>query len=291
MAYTNTFSITDSIGTNTGFRTWGNTISRELQASGLVKTSDTGQIDWTTVACPAAATNIQGYEMYRFDDALQSTYPVYLKFQYGASVGANTSGRVTLTVANGTNGAGTLTGAVSNAVYTEQSSAVAAATGRLTGDTNRILLMYPRGGSTSGFTSVFLSVERTHLPTGADTGTGVMIAYQAGSGNRITQGFVWTPGGDAPNETNLGVLMPIAGNTGQSGANTSVYPVYWTNGIFLNPSMNFLAYFHSDIPANTPIAISYYTASRTYLPLGNTVISNTSWRNQGGHTSYMIRWE
>jgi hypothetical protein len=43
-------------------------IAAQIAAMGLVQTSDTGQINWVTVARPALNT-IAGYEIWRFNDA------------------------------------------------------------------------------------------------------------------------------------------------------------------------------------------------------------------------------
>src|SRR3954454_8298219 len=93
------------------FRSWGSGVSAQLAAIGLVRTADTGQIDWTTVAKPASGV-FGGYEIWRFDDALQATAPVFIKVEYGIS--NTTTLMLGLTVGTGTNGAGTLTGQVSS---------------------------------------------------------------------------------------------------------------------------------------------------------------------------------
>jgi len=69
--------------TDAEFRTWGSGIAAALQACGLVKTSDTGQIDWATVTRPGASHTAAGYEIYRFNDSLQATKPVLIKVEYG----------------------------------------------------------------------------------------------------------------------------------------------------------------------------------------------------------------
>jgi hypothetical protein len=66
------------------FRAWGSGIAAQIAAMGLVQTSDTGQINWVTVARPALNT-IAGYEIWRFNDALQATKPVFIRIDYGTS--------------------------------------------------------------------------------------------------------------------------------------------------------------------------------------------------------------
>lgn len=91
---------------NTVFRDWGSKLSAAIQAVGLVKTSDSGQINWATVNI--VASQMAGYEIFRFNDALQATHPIFIKLEYG-SVGGTYAGFRT-TVGKATDGAGNLSG-------------------------------------------------------------------------------------------------------------------------------------------------------------------------------------
>lgn len=111
------------ITTDADFRTWVQAVQAAFAAMpDLVQTGDTGQINSASVT--KAATNTDaGYEIWRFDDAEQSTWPIYFKVRYGT--GATTSKpRLILEVGEGSNGSGTLTGTVmdssdlSTAIYT-----------------------------------------------------------------------------------------------------------------------------------------------------------------------------
>jgi hypothetical protein len=90
------------------FREWGLEFSTKLAAIGLVKTSDTGQIDWATVI--RAGTNaVAGYEIWRMNDTQQATFPVYFKIEYG-TLGTVSAPNIKIGIGVGSNGAGTLTG-------------------------------------------------------------------------------------------------------------------------------------------------------------------------------------
>lgn len=79
-----------------------------MQSAGLIKTADTGQINFATVVKPGAST-AGGYEIYRFNDSMQATAPIFFKIEYGT--GGNTSiPSIWLTVGSGSNGLGTITG-------------------------------------------------------------------------------------------------------------------------------------------------------------------------------------
>jgi hypothetical protein len=95
--------------TDTAFRAWGLELSTKLQSmAGLVKTADSGQINWATVTRAAINTNA-GYEIYYLNDSLHGTAPVYIKIWFGTGTVA-TNPRMTFEVGTGSNGSGTLTG-------------------------------------------------------------------------------------------------------------------------------------------------------------------------------------
>ena len=100
-----------SSSSDADFRTWVAEIITGLLAAGLVQTSDTGQINTSTVLRPG--TNVvAGYAIFRFDDTLQTTAPIYLKVEFGT--GSTTSAPlINWTVGTGSNGSGTLTGPTS----------------------------------------------------------------------------------------------------------------------------------------------------------------------------------
>lgn len=103
-----TLNLAPITSNDTNFRAWGSGIAGGIVAAGLVKTADTGQVDWVTVLRATATLQKQGYEIYRFDDALQATRPVFIRIDYGS--GSNVSNPMMwLTVGTATDGAGTIT--------------------------------------------------------------------------------------------------------------------------------------------------------------------------------------
>jgi hypothetical protein len=77
--------------------------------------------------------------------------------------------------------------------------------------------------------------------------------------------------------------------TGASGTQISVYPVFYTKGVYLNPGMNVFGYFNADITAGSPVSFTVYGASHTFMPIGNTVTG--SFMIRGSTTSMMIRYD
>lgn len=102
--------------TDANFRIWGSEFSAKLAAVGLVQTADTGQINWSTVTRGAAGTD-SGYEVWRFNDTLQGTAPLFLKFYFGTGQVTTTCPRLRIEVGTGSNGSGTLTGQGSGTVF------------------------------------------------------------------------------------------------------------------------------------------------------------------------------
>jgi hypothetical protein len=100
--------------TDANFRAWGGQISAQLAAVGLTKTTDTGQINWSS-ASVAGYPGIVGYEIWAFNDTNQATNPIVFKLGYGAT--SQVAPELQLTVGQGSDGAGNITGALkSNAL-------------------------------------------------------------------------------------------------------------------------------------------------------------------------------
>ncbi len=184
--------------TDAKFRAWGSAVSGALAACGLVQTADTGQIDWGTVLWGANANTYSGYEIWRFDDDLQSECPIYFKIQYGNGFG--TGGQIPGTdwqIGTGSNGSGTLTGLKSDllairgpSTYHTVSSTVSSnvAMGQLFTHTDGYFLAFAessRTGTASGGSSpFFIAIERTRDQTdGYPTPEGFMAVYARSTTN------------------------------------------------------------------------------------------------------------
>jgi hypothetical protein len=91
------------------FREWVQEFHDALTAIGLTQTADTGQIDPVTVNRPGTTNTIAGYSMWRFNDTLQATVPIFLKFGFG-TYSALERPKIDLLVGEGSDGANNLTG-------------------------------------------------------------------------------------------------------------------------------------------------------------------------------------
>lgn len=163
------------------FREWGAEFATKLAAVGLVQTSDTGQINWTTVTRAGLSSNA-GYEIWRFNDTIQATAPIFIRIDYGT--GSNTSApRMNFTVGTGSNGSGTITGTALSTART-----VSNGTSAENSDTARVSYMCGAEGffgflwkfGASGNSSGFFQICRTCDSAGAPDATGALVIwYQA----------------------------------------------------------------------------------------------------------------
>lgn len=309
MGYTATANVIGRFTSNADFQTWGSFISDAIGNTGLVQTADTGQIDWSTAAMPSAVSQAVGYEIWRFDDALQSSAPVYLKLEYGSAAASANAPGLRWTLATGTAGNGSVTGFPSmdqtalggNTFTILQYGGVFANNtlyGHISGDTNRLAISL--GTASAGNLQnphAIIGWERTVDANGNPTGQGVLVSYLAG-GNPVAGQVVWSPKlgrimHDSSATNGWGILAPEKGG-GTTGANTAVYPVFhtWGGGAFLNPGLNFFAYWNAEMTYNTPNTFTVYGASHTYIPLGNAAVWSTGFHPRGNNQlALMMRWE
>lgn len=83
-------------------------IAQAFNAIGLVKTADTGQMNTATITYPGASTSA-GYEIRRFDDPLQTSYPIYIRWEPYRSGVVTNQVAIRFRFGTGTDGAGNLT--------------------------------------------------------------------------------------------------------------------------------------------------------------------------------------
>lgn len=259
------------LGTDAEFRTWASGIAAQIAAMGLVKHTDSGQINLATVARPAINT-YAGYEIYRFDDALQATKPVYIKIEYGIAAVADRPS-LAFTVGTGTNGAGTLNSQVG-------SRRTLLPTGsKLSGN---ILSSYCSGSNErlslcthldpSSTLALFINIERTKDSAGDPTNDGIATAFTAGG-----TGFWQTVplAGSIPAGGSIQPFFPLSsGQVGASGGDVPVSPWFVPIGHVRYGSPVF--YRHADIGELVIFSINHFGETQNYMPLGDGVNFPTS---------------
>lgn len=239
-----------------------------LAAAGLVKTGDTGQIDASTVTRPVAANVRAGYEIWRFNDPLQASAPIYLKVSYGVGTGSLTNTKVWVALGQGSDGAGNLTGILSSDIANDGSDFGAVLGGSISyachadgffGVVNR------QGGhnSTAACSWGSFAVCRSCDSNGYPTTEGVFIIFGGQSG--IAQAINFDPVigvlGAASTQVfqlPLGIGVAVAGEI-------PMYPL-WMPLPHLVPVFGMLAYPNGLVLGNGVITIAMVgSRERTYL--------------------------
>lgn len=251
--------------TNAQFRAWGQNVSSALSSSGWVQTSDTGQINWATVAAPGASSTAMGYEIWRMSDALQSSAPVYLKIDYGSGSAANNPG-LGIQISSSVDGAGNLMANPTTRVLVSAGTAIGNSTPAFfCGANSRFAMAFNISSSSS---TLWWGIERTHDSNGNDTAEGVLLAMRWSLGN-WSQVYYNIITGPATAEASAGVFPPATGSQGTNGNQTQVYPIFAHRGVLVNPFMNFVGGFANVFSDFATVTFPYYGSTRTYLPISS----------------------
>lgn len=282
-----------SITTDAIFREWGKAISDGLAAVGLVKTSDTGQIDWTTVAKPGGSNTMVGYEIWRFNDSMQGTAPLFLKIEYGSGSNMTYPGGI-VTLGSGSDGAGTVSGTYSAKTITLANTSAASGTNPI----------FVSGGD--GWVTVFalmgsalltFSLERLLDANGDPTARGVFFTGRRGGG--AVQGWAFGTSWNTTDFTCIGCSWPKkAGDDSNVKAGDYVLFVGATPTSSASPDQEFalpfeqtlaLGIVHSSMGSiGDPITVPRWDGNvHTYLHTGHYGydVSNSQYAN------LCIRWE
>jgi hypothetical protein len=251
------------------FRAWGLDLSAAFAEVGLVKTADTGQIDWVTVTRPAGLNTAAGYEIWRYTNSL-----VFLKIEYGTGITAATPG-MWLTVGEGSNGSGTLTGAVStrSTIYGPNSL-------NSVGTSRQSFLVYKDGffgffgyRASTGVDAVLFGmwVAQTTNSAGAPDSRGATV-YLRRTVDAVPSAQALNFGTNtvsAVNDTGDFVLIPLRITSSIIGADTQCF-IHWTALPLVLPNPYMATVINAEVPAGSTFStVLVGTTPRTYLALDN----------------------
>ena len=271
---TSTWSSGSLHGSDADFRVWGLELSTKLQAmSGLVKTSDTGQINWASVVRSAINTNA-GYEIYYLNDSMHATAPIYIKIWYGTgTVAANP--RMQFEVGTGSNGGGTLTGL---GVGTIQNMTTAATAGSATAANSYLCVAPGFFGLIWKMTTTLgmLVIQRTCDGTGAIDSKGAWLAFHTLTTNTVVtlryEATAVASGLDAAGWTGF-VPQLYSSSTLQNG-DKQIF-LHW--GMFpdMRPMWATAAYVTSEFTAFSTFSVAMVgTTAHTYFAPGFSILAN-----------------
>lgn len=171
---------------NAGFQAWSQPLHLAIVAAGLVNTADTGQADLTTAARPSTNTYVD--KVYRFDDTMQGTAPVFLKVGFGTGTSA-TVPALRVTIGEATDGAGTLSGStlVSNLGFSQTGAAPAST---VTNYTTRVCVVdgyigiaFGLGSTSAGTSHAVLIIGRSVDSSGASSADGTFVLARGAADN------------------------------------------------------------------------------------------------------------
>lgn len=300
------------ISTNANIQGLATAVAAALQAIGLVRTGDTGQMNTATITYPGAAQGSAGYEIRRFDDPLQASYPIYIRWDAMRSANANAPA-VRFRFGTGTDGAGNLINEWSALNYTgttltteDAFPGIAASTravwasGVQSAAEARASLIYAPD-PTSDFASVgfHMVVQRTVDANGAPTGDGFFAfvgthnpllgtissydimdenfyGFGAPAGWRGSWGTLNIGFAAGTTSGTIGIV-PLAGIGVSNGVH---YPTPWTalgRSRFYPPLPDWLLYHKQVLPvAGTNFTVKRNGVNRTFRASGQSVRTATT---------------
>ena len=225
--------------TDAEFRAWGSELSTKLTTVGLVKTSDTGQINWTTVTRPGVNT-AAGYEIWRFDDTLQATAPLVLKIEYGTANSAATPS-MWVTVGTGSNGSGTIIGQATARQQVTAPQAVGASSypSYLCALAGHVGLAWKVGAQSGAAGTGLFAVTRTHDAAGVATADGYMFYYgNSTSSPTLTQCVRTAATAVAYAASDAYSIVPGMPASASAGTDFMVYAHFGVSpGVWINPML------------------------------------------------------
>jgi hypothetical protein len=275
---TRSFSTRIRHSTDAYFQEWATELHDELIAAGLVQTSDTGQLASPVVAARGADGSSAGYWIFRFNDSLQGSAPIFLRVEPGTLLGGgNSYPKCKIQVGTGTDGAGTLTGLVSTNTGDQQNFW---GFNQLDTDTAYLTLICHTAGffginykcGTGGADGLFI-VARTVDGSGTPTALGAIAVWgQSNTTLRVSQAFRFAATGvvyalkGQQSEIALGI-SPQAPTSSAVGSDFQAYLGY-TITPQVNPLHGVCGVYDTEVPHGTTFSATLVgSTAHTYIGL------------------------
>lgn len=264
------------------FKNWAQAISTAFSSSGWTQTSDTGQVNWSTVTLPTSGNFV--YEIWQPGDALQTgSTKLYVKIKYGTSSGSPAGPRIQVQLSTATDGSGNPTGLTSSNFELGTSSmtgggSVVTYDCYFSGDTDRIGVLMWR--SYSAPAPMGFVIERTKNTDGTNSSDGVTIVPVAASGSGSTLSQVTIVFGVATaiqnSSRSFTALTDFNNASGAFNNNIPITPVFPTYGKYGNPMTEIALVHNQDVSEGCQFTSTLYGATRTYIATGNIQVTNPS---------------
>ena len=251
------------MGTTAEFATAVQTLHTGIASFGWVQTADTGQLDWHTFVTGTQTANASwGYEIWRMNDVLQATAPVFLKLEIGAGSVNWYTGSLWITVGTGSDGVGNITGVVvpRTQISDPGGSSDGSQYSYLSGAPNRLMVALRVFYIYEAMSFV---IERTKDLAGLDTAEGVMVATASAAAVTSCVGYFHRT--NIAQMTHWNVSVPPSGG-GVRAPDLNVFPVRcWDPGETL-PFHGVCVYAAGDFTPRATVQVTCWDgAARTYL--------------------------
>jgi hypothetical protein len=277
------------------FRAWVQFIEDTIVTTGgWVNTADTGQLNIASAAIPTATNQKSGYRVYRMNDALQATNPVFMRIDFGSGASINNPS-IWITVGTGSDGAGVITGirfngGAQSSPTTGAISSNPSAVNRSYGsaDSARLQLgMFIQ--STVGLVLLF-SIERTRNADGTLNGTGVIMAYRDAGASylNVNQVILLNPTGAQPFKETPKYVISDA-NPSAFGSDVGVGVLIPLIGVAQPPGVGIVIVRAADFAAEAQFSMTIYGAARNYVQLNS--FSVTQLTGQDSNARVCIRYD
>jgi hypothetical protein len=247
-----------------------------MSVGGWVRAGDTGQL----LAISGSPSNgIQGYQIWRMNDTLQSTAPIYMKIKFGAITSNYSNGstsyngysaypiQMSIQIGEGTDGSGNIVNEIIPETYLNNSNQ-----NKNLNSYNNYFCMTPSSFNFSAMPAcgypIYVGIERTKDSSGNDTAEGIyFLSKDTSLTMRQIFGSALTNKYEIFYETRC--FYPTGITTLASGPNFSLVPIVFGNLYGLRPSPTYsLVHPTADFASYTTITLPLNGNTRTFLASG-----------------------
>lgn len=265
--------------TLTNFKQWAQAISTAFSTFGWLQSSDTGQVNWSSLAAvPGSGAYV--YDIWQPNDGLTN---FFLKVEYG-NVTANAP-NVRVSVGTSTNGAGTLTGNIVGPLSVSGNGSPSGSTTatyecNFSGAAGRFAAMLWRNGPLSTACQQLFAVERSLNTGGSYTGSYVTLWALGYSNNPRQQTLHLTAGPTiASNWITRGYASASLAFNGSIAVDLAAPAV----GYFDVPCTVIGSAYGADMVEGVPFSVTLFGNQRTYMP---SKLGNFAAAGPAGNTSF-----
>ena len=244
---------------NADLRAFATAVSAALVGGGWTRNGDVGEADLTTIV----ANSGTNFVIYKMGDALQATYPVYLKLEFNPAASSVGALYLYMTIGTGSNGSGTITGVIKARYLINHSSSVTTANVKaiLSADPDRFNFLWSY--TIASGQSLYFGIERTRDSSNVATNVGVLVVQGSSSAaNFAVCPFI----GTLPNvETYGNAIIPAAG-TALDGADVSLFELrMFYFGKIVNQTTMFFVYRGADVAGESVLSVNDRGQTNDYL--------------------------